>query len=226
MPLTDEQAKSIKNQLLKQIEKLPEQQRVQIEKHISSMNNLQFEQFLIQNKLMAPPTPEAGKQSDAEKGGNKSQAIGSCVFCALANKAMDSFSIYEDRDYLSVLEIKPFSKGHAILIPKKHIQKTKSLPSQAYALANKIGKHIIKKLKAQTFQVTTAAEMNHAIINIIPVYKNQALAYERHEAKKQDLQELAVSIGKYEKIKQKPKSKSKKSSEPANAVINFQRRIP
>lgn len=241
MPLTDEQAKAIKEQLLKSIPQLPKEQQTGAIKYIQSMNNLQLEEFLIKNQMiqkekqlnstLAQKTQKTTKPKKLTKTEKEKQQ---CVFCALSNKTMPSIQLYEDKDYLAALEIRPFTEGHTILIPKKHIKKTKSLPSKSFTLANMIGKHITKKLKAVSFQVTTTSEMNHAIINIIPTYKKQPLTYERQETKPTDLQRIAIKIGEIKK-KKMPKKKSKikqqpsqitKVEQPTNSIIKLSRRIP
>lgn len=225
MPLSDEQARSIKEQLLKQIEKLPEDQRKKIESYILSMNNEQIEEFLIKNKML----PEQKTQGPNESGNEKQTKSNACVFCSIVSKQLEALVIYEDRDYLAVLEIKPFSEGHTIIIPKKHIKDAKSLPARAFTIANKIGKHIIKKLKAESFQLTTTSEMQHAIINIIPIYKGKPLNYERKPVKHDELQQLAIKIGEVKKRgsllkKQKAIKISNKQAE--ETIIKLNRRIP
>ncbi len=238
MPLTDEQARAIKEQLLKQITQLPQEQQAQATQYIQSMNNQQLEEFLRKNQMMQEqqkaPTSTNKTQPKSKKLTKTEKEKQQCVFCALSKKTMPSIALYEDKDHLAILEIKPFSQGHTIVIPKKHIKKTKSLPSKSFTLANMIGKHITKKLKALSFQVTTTAEMNHAIINIIPIYKKQPLTYERHETKQEDLQKIAIRIGviKKRKAPKKKKAKSQKSTitnaseQIKNSIIQLPRRIP
>ena len=138
MSISDQDSANIKKQLLSQIEKLPQEQQEQARAYIESMNNEQLENFLKQNNMIQSSSPS--KQSE-------------CVFCLIANKKVDAFRLYEDKDYLAALEINPFSKGHIILIPKKHIKEAKSLKSKAFTIANKIGRHLIKKLGAENFNV-------------------------------------------------------------------------
>ena len=225
MPLTDEQAKQIKEQLLPQIKQLPEEQQAQAKQYIEGMNNEQLEEFLKQNQIAMQ---QQGQQPQQAQTTSKAKGT-KCVFCSIAKKEMQSFALYEDKDYLAALEINPFSKGHTLLIPKKHIKQTKSLPTKAYNLANRVGKHIVKKLKAESFQVTTSAELGHAIINIIPTYKKQPLTYERTQKKPEELQELAIKIGEVTKRKlaaPKPKSIKISKKKAEEAIIKLPRRIP
>ncbi|MBI2103356.1 HIT family protein [Candidatus Woesearchaeota archaeon] len=44
----------------------------------------------------------------------------SCIFCKIITKEITAHIIYEDKDSLAFLDIKPHSKGHTVVIPKKH----------------------------------------------------------------------------------------------------------
>ena len=44
----------------------------------------------------------------------------SCVFCAIVAGEGPAIRIYEDEDYLAILDIRPFTRGHTLVIPKRH----------------------------------------------------------------------------------------------------------
>lgn len=44
-----------------------------------------------------------------------------CIFCKIINKEIPSYTIYEDEDILAFLDISQVSKGHTLVIPKKHV---------------------------------------------------------------------------------------------------------
>jgi histidine triad (HIT) family protein len=235
MTLTDEQATQIKEQLFKQLENFPEDKRSQLKEYISAMNNEQLEEFLRQNQQAQQHEQDSGNSE--EKQSINQNRENQCVYCLISQKQIESLIIYEDKDYLSVLEINPYSKGHTILIPKKHIKESKQLKSKAFTIANRIGRHIVKKLEAENFQITTSDDLKHAIINIIPRYKNQKPNLERKPAKKQELNELAMKIGKIEQKKKIQKIKTEQSEtkitnnkenlqKSSKGIPQFSRRIP
>ena len=43
-----------------------------------------------------------------------------CIFCKIAKGEIPADKIYEDKDFLVFLDIKPVSDGHLLIIPKKH----------------------------------------------------------------------------------------------------------
>lgn len=44
-----------------------------------------------------------------------------CIFCKIINHEIPSYTIYEDEDVLAFLDISQVSKGHTLVIPKKHV---------------------------------------------------------------------------------------------------------
>jgi histidine triad (HIT) family protein len=233
MAITDDQAKNLKEQILKQVEeRFPEDQKVQIKEYINSMDKNQFEKFLIENKMIKEGEEgENSENKDNQK--ENTSSTNSCVYCLIANKKIEAISLYEDKEYIAALEINPFSQGHTILIPKEHVKESKSLSKKAITLANKIGKQLVKTLKAEEIQILPSDDLGHAIVNIIPKYKDQKITFERKPTKKQELQELAIKIGKIEEKEEKPKEKKDRVEEkkveeekPKDTVIKLNRRIP
>lgn len=43
-----------------------------------------------------------------------------CIFCKIIDGSIPSAKVYEDSDFISILDINPVSKGHLLVIPKKH----------------------------------------------------------------------------------------------------------
>jgi diadenosine tetraphosphate (Ap4A) HIT family hydrolase len=41
----------------------------------------------------------------------------SCVFCAIVAGEAPAIRIYEDDDYLAILDIRPFTRGHTLVVP-------------------------------------------------------------------------------------------------------------
>jgi len=43
-----------------------------------------------------------------------------CIFCKIVNGTIPSSKVYEDADFIAILDINPVSKGHILVLPKKH----------------------------------------------------------------------------------------------------------
>jgi|SRR3989344_7678969 len=43
-----------------------------------------------------------------------------CIFCKIVAGEIPSHKVYEDENFLALLDIHPLSPGHTLVIPKKH----------------------------------------------------------------------------------------------------------
>jgi len=187
MTLTEEQIANIKEQLFKQIEKFPDEQRESAKQHIEAMNPKEVEAFLKKNKMMAQQ--QTGKEPP------------SCIFCSIINGETPSYRIDENKSAVAVLDINPLSKAHSLIIAKKH-ETIEKLPASILSLAKKIAKKLKTKFRPEEVKIETSSVQGHGIVNIIPIYKNQKL--EKKKAEEKQLQELQ------EKLRTKTREKKPK----------------
>ena len=64
-----------------------------------------------------------------------------CLFCKIIKGKLNSYKIYEDKDYIAILDIFPNIKGQTLVIPKKHTG------SNAFNLSDKQLEEFIKVTK-------------------------------------------------------------------------------
>lgn len=189
MAISKQESQQIKQQLLKQLENLPKENREQLKSHILGLNEAQLEQFLKQNNIQA-----SNKEESQEP-----------IFAQIVQGKIPSYKIAENDKALAILELNPLSKGHSIVIPKKQ-SSTEKISKSSFSLAQKIAKKIKSKLKAEDIRIETSSFQDYPIINIIPLYKDQKL--EKKQAKEEELIKLkgkleTKSRSKRPQIKQK-----------------------
>ena len=127
-----------------------------------------------------------------------------CVFCKIAQGEIPADKIYEDKNFLAFLDIKPNNPGHALIIPKKHYENLYEMPDEVLSAIAPL----IKKLAIAVKKGTGADGINigmnnegsagqivpHAHFHIIPRFSNDGL---RHWQGKQYLnKEEALEIAK------------------------------
>ena len=185
MTFTPEQAEKIKTQLIAQIENSQIENKEQIKEHIESLDEKQLEGFLKQNNLQF----QEG-QLQQTKLPEGQQADDKCIFCSLAKEEVHSYKLAENKKAIAILEINPLSKGHVIVLPLEHIP-IEGLSKSVLSLAQKIAKKIKTKLKPENVKIETASLMDHAMINIIPIYKDRKLGkYKAEESELKEIQRL------------------------------------
>jgi diadenosine tetraphosphate (Ap4A) HIT family hydrolase len=99
-----------------------------------------------------------------------------CIFCKIIKGEFDSAKIWEDEEFLAILEIRPNTKGMTLVLPKKHFDSyIFDLPDDVYEkllmAAKKVGKILDKSLKVKKVaMVMEGMGVNHAHIKLYPMY--------------------------------------------------------
>lgn len=85
----------------------------------------------------------------------------SCVFCAIVAGEAPAIHIYEDDDYLGILDIRPFTRGHTLVIPKRHTVDLTDTPAETVAAMARIGQRIARAARRSGLH----ADGNNIVIN-------------------------------------------------------------
>jgi diadenosine tetraphosphate (Ap4A) HIT family hydrolase len=84
-----------------------------------------------------------------------------CVFCAIVAGEAPAIRIYEDDDYLAILDIRPFTRGHTLVIPKRHTVDLTDTPPDTVTDLVRIGQRIARAARHSGLP----ADGNHVVIN-------------------------------------------------------------
>lgn len=108
-----------------------------------------------------------------------------CIFCKISNGEIPSKTLYEDDDFRVILDISPASKGHAIILPKKHATNIYELPeeeaSKIFVVAKKVATAMEKILNCDGMNIlqnngeTAGQSVFHLHVHLIPRYKDDNL---------------------------------------------------
>ena len=129
-----------------------------------------------------------------------------CVFCKIVNGEIPSYKIYETDNVMAFLDISQNTKGHTLVIPKKHIESIFDLDDQTgrdlfeavikttNILKNKLG---FKAVNLLNNNGSLAGQVvNHYHIHIIPRYGNDECYFKEspHEPNFEELASLHKQI--------------------------------
>ena len=84
----------------------------------------------------------------------------SCVFCAIVAGEAPAVRIYEDQDYLAILDVRPFTRGHTLVFPKRHTVDVTDTPPQTLAEMVVIGQRIARAARATELADATNIGIN------------------------------------------------------------------
>ena len=163
---------------LNEISKLPkEQQQVELQEFLSTLSEEQIE-FLKSRQ-------------------QKQQ----CLFCSIVELKIPQYRVYEDDHFIGILDINPASRGHVILIPKKHYKFITEVGEDFSIPIKKIVSKIYGVLKCDaTIMISNGAnasqKTDHTSIHIIPRYENDNLNLELKQSKadEEELKELSQML--------------------------------
>jgi len=85
----------------------------------------------------------------------------SCVFCDIVAGEAPAIRIYEDDAYLAFLDIRPFSRGHTLVVAKDHTVDLTDTPPDTVADLARIGQRIAKAARRSGLH----ADGNNVVIN-------------------------------------------------------------
>ncbi|KPJ57467.1 hypothetical protein AMJ49_00875 [Parcubacteria bacterium DG_74_2] len=99
-----------------------------------------------------------------------------CIFCKIVKGEISSHKIWENKEFLAILDINPNTKGMTLVLTKKHYSSyIFKMPSDIYVrflkAAKRVTKLLDKKLKVQrTAMVMEGMGVNHAHIKLYPLH--------------------------------------------------------
>jgi len=77
-----------------------------------------------------------------------------CVFCEIVAGRSPAVRIHEDADYLAILDIRPFTRGHTLVIPKRHSLDLTDTDAPTLAGMMAIGRRIARAARASGLGAT------------------------------------------------------------------------
>ncbi|MEG2837289.1 MAG: HIT family protein [Erysipelotrichaceae bacterium] len=128
-----------------------------------------------------------------------------CIFCKIINHEIPSNILYEDEDVIAFLDISQVTKGHTLVLPKKHTENFNSVDSEILAkmiqVAQTLSIHLVKTLDAAGMNILSnmnevaGQSVPHFHIHLIPRYReDDSIQIVFHESEAQDLPALQKQL--------------------------------
>jgi histidine triad (HIT) family protein len=131
-----------------------------------------------------------------------------CIFCKIIAGEIPADKIYEDDKVLAFMDVRPVSRGHALVVPKVHsvdiVETDDDVLADVMKQAKRIAVAVQHALKAGGFTLSTnrgeaaGQTVFHLHIHIIPRYEKDGLKPWTHqEIEPKTRAELAEQIKKH-----------------------------
>ena len=124
----------------------------------------------------------------------------SCIFCKIASGEIPSSTIYEDDDFRVILDLSPATKGHALVLPKKHFRNIfdidDAVASRLFVVAGMVARAMKESLNCDGINIVQNNEVFHFHLHIIPRYKGdgQKIGWRPGSSKPEDLKDICEKI--------------------------------
>jgi histidine triad (HIT) family protein len=110
-----------------------------------------------------------------------------CIFCKIAQGLIPSVKVFEDEQFIAILDIFPVTEGHTLLIPKEHHVNIFDVPDDlaqaVYPLLAKLARAVRSATGADGLNIVqnngevSGQAVFHSHIHLIPRYKDDNLRF-------------------------------------------------
>lgn len=106
-----------------------------------------------------------------------------CIFCKIVEGEVPSHKVYEDENVLAFLDTNPVSKGHTLVIPKKHVDDIHDAEKMNYMWKPivKVSNAVKNVFSAEGVNIAqnngekAGQEVFHLHLHITPIYDGNEL---------------------------------------------------
>jgi len=146
-----------------------------------------------------------------------------CIFCKIANGEIESVKIWEDKDFIAILDMMPNTEGMTLVLPKEHYDSyvfdmDDEFYNKSMLASKKVAKLLEKGLDVQRVaMVMEGMGINHAHIKLYPLHglsnkfkemwTKEKVYFDKYEGYITTKTGLKKSIEELNKVAQKIKNK-------------------
>jgi histidine triad (HIT) family protein len=129
-----------------------------------------------------------------------------CLFCKIVAGEIPSHTIDEDDKTLAFLDINPWTRGHALVIPKAHSRNLYDIEpadlAAIHATAQRVARRMRDRLASEGVNILQSSEpiamqtVFHTHVHVIPRYSDDGLRLPAHPqpAEHEELAQLAEEL--------------------------------
>ncbi|CEL62437.1 Protein hit OS=Bacillus subtilis (strain 168) GN=hit PE=1 SV=1 [Rhizoctonia solani AG-1 IB] len=106
----------------------------------------------------------------ARRNPNSNTLVSDCVFCEIISGQSPCYKVYETDQVIAILDIQPIRHGHALVMPKTHVEKISDLPpelaSAVGAAVSRVAGAICRGLNITALNVVANQEYAQAVSHV------------------------------------------------------------
>ncbi|MFB6192962.1 MAG: HIT family protein [Candidatus Nanohaloarchaea archaeon] len=125
-----------------------------------------------------------------------------CIFCKIIQGEIPSHKVYEDENVMAFLDANPVSKGHTLVVPKKHVDDIHGAEGMDYmwdAIVD-VSNAVKKAFDAEGVNVAqnngakAGQEVFHLHFHVTPIYEGDELDITYNRSELEDGEKVAEEL--------------------------------
>jgi histidine triad (HIT) family protein len=126
-----------------------------------------------------------------------------CIFCKIIKGEIPCFKVFEDDNVLAFADINPISKGHVLIIPKRHVENMWEATEEELVTVMRTAKKLVHAIKdAINPDGVAVLQLNGKAVNQVVMHYHFHLIPRSKEEGKLSMTEWELIPGNMEEIKQ------------------------
>ncbi len=126
-----------------------------------------------------------------------------CVFCKIVKGEIPCFKVYEDEKLLAFADINPISKGHVLIIPKRHFENMWEATEEELLAVMRLAKKLIHAIKdAINPDGVAVLQLNGKAVNQVVMHYHFHLIPRSEDEGKLSMTEWELIPGNMDEIKE------------------------
>ncbi len=129
-----------------------------------------------------------------------------CIFCKIINNQINSNKVFENKNFIAILDAFPANDSHILVIPKEHYSNIFDIPNdvmqEAYSIAHNLGSKLKSELNINNINilqnngVIAGQTVDHFHIHLIPRYENDTVVFKSTpvEISQERIQEIILKL--------------------------------
>jgi histidine triad (HIT) family protein len=133
----------------------------------------------------------------------KEESMSDCVFCKIIKGEIPSFKVFEDDTVLAIADINPISRGHVLIIPKRHIENMWEATEEELVTVMRTAKKLVHAIKdAINPDGLAVLQLNGKAVNQVVMHYHFHLIPRSKDEGKLTMTEWELITGNMDEIKQ------------------------
>ena len=131
-----------------------------------------------------------------------------CIFCKIVKNELPAALVFENKEIISFLDIRPVNKGHCLVLPKKHVETFLDLDTKTLhalmSVCQKVAKAMVQGTNAGGFNIilnsnnVAGGEIPHAHFHLIPRFQGDGIKNWPHKSyQEKELGQFAEKIKRF-----------------------------